>query len=232
LSCKTTKNKAGEAVDLLLLWWEKSKRDYPWRRDLSPYKVLIAEMMLQRTKADQVVPIYHAFLKKFPSPKDIVSAQPGEVEDFFRHLGLLWRANKMRMIGKVLVSRFKDRVPNSREELLPLPGVGEYVADAVLAFAYGKDVAVVDANVCRIIGRLFGIEPHGEARRDPRFKEIAQRMMPKGRPKEFNWAMIDLAALVCKSKNPKCDKCPLSRLCSYVDPNPREGPVKRELNFK
>jgi len=211
------KDKAGEAADRLLVWWKKSKRDYPWRKDLSPYKVLIAEMMLQRTKADQVVPLYRAFLRKFPSPRDIASARPGEVEDFFRHLGLLWRAKKVRMLGKDLLSRFESRVPNSREELLSLPGIGEYAADAVLAFAYGKDTAVVDANVCRVISRLFGLESRGEARRDPRFREMAKEMVPKGRAREFNWAIIDFAALVCMPNNPKCGVCPINLLCIYYE---------------
>jgi A/G-specific adenine glycosylase len=89
------------------------------------------------------------------------------------------------------------------------------MADAVLAFAYGKDVAVVDANVCRILERVFGLEARGEARRDPRFRRIVQEIVPKGRAKEFNWAMIDFAALICTPRSPGCPKCPVREMCRY-----------------
>jgi len=106
-------------------------------------------------------------------------------------------------------------VPDNRKTLLSLPAVGEYMADAVLSFAYGKDVVVVDANVCRVIARIFGIEPRGEARRDVRLRKRAQEILPVGRAKEFNWAMIDFAALICTPRNPRCDNCPMHEFCFY-----------------
>lgn len=205
-----------ELASRLLVWWRKSKRSYPWRKEKDPYKALIAELMLQRTKADQVMAVYPSFLRRFPTPRALAAARLKDVEVFFRRLGLIWRAKKVKGLGDALVTNFNGRVPDNREGLLSLPGVGEYASDAVLASVYGENVAAVDANVCRIIGRLFGMEARGEARRDPEFREAAQRMVPEGRAKEFNWAMIDFAALVCASKNPKCDKCPLLKLCSFA----------------
>lgn len=99
--------------------------------------------------------------------------------------------------------------------LLSLSGVGEYIADAVLCFAYGTDVAVVDSNVCRVIERVFGIVAKGEKRRDRKFRSLAQEMVPSGRANEFNWAMIDFAAIVCTASNPKHDICPMNDFCSY-----------------
>ena len=204
-----------ELASRLLAWWRKSKRSYPWRREKNPYKVLIAELMLQRTKADQVMAVYPSFLERFQTPRALAAARLEDVEVFFRRLGLIWRAKKVKGLGDALVMNFNSQVPDTREGLLSLPGVGEYAADAVLASVYGETVAAVDANVCRVIGRLFGMEARGEARRDPKFKEVAQRMVPESRAKEFNWAMIDFAALICTPRNPKCCTCPLAKICKF-----------------
>jgi len=208
--------KEREIAKRLLSWWKMSKRDYPWRKETDPYKILIAEIMLQRTKANQVMPVYSSFLERFPTPCALAVARIKDVKDFFRRLGLIWRAEKVRRLGDALVANFNSRVPNTREEMLSLPGVGEYAADAVLASAYGKNIAAVDANVCRAIGRLFGMEARGEARRDPKFREVARRLVPEGKAKEFNWAMIDFAALICKPRNPRCHVCPFAELCDYT----------------
>lgn len=172
--------------------------------------------MLQRTKANQVMAVYSSFLERFPTPSTLAAAKLEDVEYFFRRLGLFWRAEKMKALGDMLVTNFNSQIPDNREELVSLPGVGEYAANAVLASVYGKNVAAVDANVCRVIGRLFGMEARGEARRDPKFREVAQGMMPKSMAKEFNWAMIDLAALICLSQKPKCQICPLSNFCHHA----------------
>lgn len=199
----------------LLEWFEKHGRKYPWRKNISPYRVLMAEIMLQRTKADQVLPVYSLFLKKYPTPRALAGAAPEDIEKAFARLGLRWRGEKVKKMAEALVSRYGGNIPRGRDELLSLPGVGEYVADAVLCFAYGEDRAVVDANVCRVIGRIFGLKAKGEARRNPVFRERAQELLPAGNARKFNWAMIDLAALVCTPRNPKCAVCPLEGMCLH-----------------
>lgn len=211
-----SENRRNLFVSRLLEWFKNHGRNYPWRRDTDPYRVLVAEIMLQRTKADQVLPVYRSFLKRFPGPESIVNAAPGEVERFFSMLGLRWRAERVRKLAKTLVLKYGGHIPKSRGELLSLPGVGEYVADAVLCFAYGKSVAVVDANVCRVIRRVFGLKARGEARRDPGFRRLADWLLPRDRAKEFNWAMIDFASMVCTPRKPKCDRCPLSNICMHA----------------
>jgi len=201
--------------EILLKWYGKNGRSYVWRRKKDPYEILMAEIMLQRTKADQVEPVYLNFINIFPSPEILNRASEDEIGEYFSRLGLLWRTRLVKGLAQELVDRFNGKVPQSREALLSLPAVGEYMADAVLCFAYGKDVAVVDANVCRIIERVFGITPKGEARRDRRFRNLAQEMVPSGKASEFNWAMIDFAALVCTSRNPKHGVCPMNGFCSY-----------------
>jgi A/G-specific adenine glycosylase len=202
-------------VSRLLEWFRRHGRSYPWRENTEPYRVLIAEIMLQRTRADQVLPVYRSFLEKFPDPTFLAEAKPEEIEEVFAKLGLKWRAEKVKNLARVLVSEYDGRIPDTRKGLLSLPGVGEYAADAVLCFAYGRNATVIDANVCRVIERLFGLKPIGEARRDLRFRRAAQRLVPKRKARELNWAIIDLAAIICTPKNPKCDKCPLEEVCLY-----------------
>ena len=199
----------------LLEWYEKNKRKFIWRKINDPYEILIAEIMLQRTKADQVEPVYRLFLKEFPNVQKLNEANEITIKGYFSQLGLLWRAQLVKDLAKELMQRFKGKVPGNRAELISLPGVGEYIADAVLSFAYGRDVAVVDTNVCRVISRVFDLKAKGEARRDPKFRKIAQEMLPAGKSRNFNLAMIDLAALVCIPKKPKCHICPLNNLCAY-----------------
>lgn len=200
---------------LLLEWFRENARSYVWRGKKNPYEILMAEIMLQRTRADQVEPVYLDFVKSFPDALELNKATEMEIGKYFSRLGLLWRTKLVKRLAEELANRFGGEIPKSRDLLLSLPAVGEYIADAVLCFAYGKDVAVVDANVCRIIERMFRITPKGEARRDRRFRRLAQEMIPSGKANEFNWAMIDFAALVCTSRSPKHDICPMNKNCSY-----------------
>ena len=204
--------KLGEKI---LEWWYKNRRDYPWRHERDPYRILIAEIMLQRTKADQVMPVYLEFLRKYPTIKELAKAKLEDIEYFFGKLGLRWRAKRVLEMAKYVAGKLDGRLPDKREELLKIPMIGEYMADAILSFAYGKDVAVVDANVVRVIERLLCIKPRGEARRDPRFRSIANMMLPKGKAREYNWAIIDFAALICTPRNPKCSTCPLKNDCCF-----------------
>jgi len=214
-----------EIARRLLDWFLRNGRNYPWRNTQDPYKILIAEIMLQRTKADQVEPVYREFVEKFPSPHELNKASIKDIEKFFTRLGLRWRAGLVKALARELVKRFNGKVPENRDELLSLPSVGDYMADAVLSFAYERSVAVVDSNICRILERVFDLKPRGEARRDPKFRKIADKIIPAGKAKPFNWAMIDLAALICTPRNPKCHLCPLCDICRYHE---RKRQVRQE----
>jgi len=201
---------------LLLKWYfDEDKRSFPWRRTKDPYRILIAEIMLQRTKADQVVPVFQSFIKDFPSAQKLRAANPPEIRRYFVKLGLMWRAKNVEHLGEKLVKDFDGEVPKDRNELITLPGVGDYAADAVLCFAFGENVAIIDSNVCRVIGRAFGLKPKGEARRDPTYRKVAEQSLPKGKCREFNWALIDHASTICTPRNPKCRICPLNGICDF-----------------
>jgi A/G-specific adenine glycosylase len=201
---------------LLLDWFEKNGRVFPWRKRRKPYEVLIAEVMLQRTKADQVFPVYVKFIERFPDISSLAEASTVEISEYFSRLGLIHRAELVNKLAQDLDKQFCGRVPNTLSELRSLPSVGEYIADAVLCFAFDMDVSVVDSNVCRVIGRVYGLGPKGEARRDPRFKRIMDRLLPAGKARKFNWAVIDLASAVCLPRKPLCSVCPLNVVCKYA----------------
>ncbi|MEM2129636.1 MAG: hypothetical protein QXZ70_03450, partial [Candidatus Bathyarchaeia archaeon] len=193
------------------------KRSFPWRKSKDPYQILIAEIMLQRTKAEQVVPVFLKFIERFPSPKELNNAKMSEIESYFDKLGLIWRAKKVKCLSEKLVGDYNGSVPRERSKLLALPGVGDYVADAVRCFAFDEDVAIIDSNVCRVLRRVFGLEPKSEARRSPLYKEIAEQLAPRGKCKEYNWAIIDHASDICRPKNPKCEICSLNTICNYYN---------------
>lgn len=201
---------------LILSWYKENGRRFPWREKTDPYQILIAEIMLQRTKADQVVTVYEEFLKEFPLIEHLNRATLKQVQSYFAKLGLLWRATLVKKMALEVITKYNGKIPSNRDELLSLPSIGDYIADAVLSFAFGEDRTVIDVNVCRVIGRLFGLEWKGEARRNPVFRKILNECLPKGRSKEFNWAIIDYASLVCLPRKPLCPKCSLNRICEYV----------------
>ena len=139
-----------------------------------------------------------------------------EIAKFFSKLGLPQRAKFTFLLGRELCERFNKKIPSKRKDLLSLPGVGEYVADAVLCFAFNERVSIIDSNVCRVLGRVYDLKSKGEARRDPQFKRAANELLPADKVKEFNWAMIDLASFICIPRKPICYKCPLNEICQYA----------------
>jgi A/G-specific adenine glycosylase len=212
-------DKEMEIVNRLLSWYSVNKRSYPWRQTRDPYSILIAEIMLQRTKSDQVVNVYLKFLERYPNPHALSRSTVREIEKIILPLGLKWRAKKLWELGRAIIESFNGTIPNEKQRLLSLPGVGEYAASAVLCFAYGKDLPVIDSNVCRVIARLLRATARGEARRDHSFIQMVHKLhsfVPAGKSREYNWAMIDLAATVCTSRKPKCVICPLEPICSYA----------------
>ncbi len=199
----------------LLLWFERNARDYPWRRTSDPWRVLIAEMMLQRTKADQVEVVYKDFVRRFSKPSELVLANRQVVRRILLPLGLRWRISKFCLLGKELLSKFNGEVPRCREQLLTLPGVGDYVAGAVLSIAFMKPEWIVDSNVVRIFCRFFGAKVRNEARRDASIIALSKAFSKCRKPREANLALLDFAALICKPVNPGCRTCSIRRRCHY-----------------
>jgi len=197
-------------------WYEKNGRLYPWRETNDPFRVLIAELMLRRTKADQVKPVYEQFIKKYPDVDFLAEAKKEDLERILYPLGLRWRIPAFQKMAREVREKYKSRIPENRDELTSLPGIGEYVAGAVLSIAYGKKEWLVDSNIVRILKRYFGIEMSKEGRRDKHVVEITKSYVPAKDPRKAILGILDITALVCKPGEPDCEKCPLMDHCCYA----------------
>ncbi|MFW6172234.1 MAG: hypothetical protein ACOC5T_00615 [Elusimicrobiota bacterium] len=206
-----------KACRLILQWWKKNKRDFPWRHTKEPYAVLIAEMLLRKTTAVQVKDMYSCFIKRYPNPEALSKADKSHLEKLLLPLGMEHqRAELLIKMGKALVDRFSGRVPVIKEDLLELPGVGPYAANAVLSFSYNQNEPMVDTNFIRVIERVFGEKSSkARARNDIKIWEFAGSLIPDGESRELNLGIIDFAAVLCKARNPKCIKCPVKQICRY-----------------
>jgi len=205
---------AAEVRSLLLAWYDADHRDLPWRRTPDPYRILVAEYLLQRTRIVSGTPYYERFLKRFPTVQDLASAPLDDVLVVWEGLGFYGRARNLHAAARAIVDRHAGRVPESFEELTALPGMGAYTAGAVASIAFGDPVPAVDGNVSRVIARLFRIRDdvtRAVAKR--RIHEIAARLVSLDRPGAFNQAMMELGATVCTPSSPACDHCPLERMC-------------------
>jgi len=202
----------------LLEWFEREHRDFPWRLRSDPFAILIAEKLLQQTAARApVVTAYEQVLQRYPSPHDLAAADVNDLEEIVRPLGFTYRARELISLAQVLVERHEGHVPNTLSALLALPGVGDYVARAVLSFGFGEDVAIVDTNVARFLYRLYclpGKLPSNPARKKSLIA-MAQTLLPPGKAKSWNLAVLDVCALICKPLKPLCPSCPVQRFCAY-----------------
>lgn len=195
----------------LIAWGRANFENFPWRTSTNEFHTLIAEILLQRTKASQVVSTYLKFINKYPDPASLARAEVTEVEDLIRPLGLRWRAKLMVQLGKAL-EQYYDKVPDQQQTLMSLPGVGTYVSAAYLSLHRNRRAPIVDSNIVRFYGRFFGFHTGSETRRNPSVLKLADVTTPKRRFREFNYALIDFTRGVCKP-NPEHESCPMKTVC-------------------
>ncbi|MCL6545947.1 MAG: A/G-specific adenine glycosylase [Bryobacteraceae bacterium] len=187
----------------LMEWFDEKARDLPWRRTRDPYRIWVSEIMLQQTRVAAVIPYYERFLERFPDVRALASAEESEVLALWSGLGYYSRARNLLRAARMIHE--SERFPRSYEELRALPGVGVYTAAAIASIAFGEPRAVVDGNVRRVLSRLScGAE-------DP--AGLAQRLLDRQRPGDFNQALMELGAEVCQPRSPRCDVCPVERYC-------------------
>jgi A/G-specific adenine glycosylase len=201
----------------LLNWGQKHFRPFPWRQTKSPYRILMAEVMLHRTQALQVVPVYKRFVRSYPDVDSLARASRKEIRSALHSLGLHWRIDLVRKMAARIIGTFGGKVPQKREDLLTLPGVSDYVASALRCFAYNIPETLIDTNTVRVVGRLYGLKLKDSSRRNRRFREILVALVDPSNPQGYNYALLDLADQVCTRKRPpECGRCPLARWCLYA----------------
>jgi A/G-specific adenine glycosylase len=207
----------------LLEWYDRERRDLPWRKDRDPYRVWVSEIMLQQTRVAAVIEHYHAFLKKFPTVKKLAMARQASVLAAWSGLGYYRRARMMHRAAKEIVSKHDGKFPATAEGLRELPGIGRYTAAAIASIAFGEPVAVVDGNVERVLSRIVGESlPHAEV------WPLAEDTLDAKRPGDFNQAMMELGATVCLPRQPKCLMCPVSEECRTRGELPAAEKAKRQ----
>ncbi|MDA0709743.1 MAG: A/G-specific adenine glycosylase [bacterium] len=203
-----------DIVQALLSWYRANKRDMPWRQTRDPYHILLSEFMLQQTQVDTVIPYYHRFLELFPTVHDLAGANQDRVLKAWEGLGYYARARNLHRAAKAISEEYGGAVPDRYEVLKTLPGFGPYTTAAVLSIAFGKDHAVLDGNVIRVLTRLFNIAD--DVTRASVKKALwakAESLLPKGLAGDYNQAIMELGAVLCTPRNPVCKSCPLAQSC-------------------
>jgi len=204
----------------LLAWFDKNGRKFPWRKQSnSNYQFIIAEVLLQRTRAETVAQFFSEFSRKYPSWRQLNMASLEELQCFLQPIGL-WRrrASSIKALSHEMVKR-NGRFPKDREDIESLPGVGQYIANAVLLFCYDEPQPLLDSNMARVLERVFGPRTMADIRYDPYLQQLALEIVKCENPKRINWAILDLAATICLLKKPDCEKCPLSDICKFLISN-------------
>ncbi len=196
-------------VRKLLIWYKKAARELPWRDTRNPYAILVSEFMLQQTQVSRVLEYFPRFMARFPTIDALARSRPKAVMEQWDGLGYYARAANLHALARVVRTTMAGKLPDNPEELEKLPGVGRYTAGAVACFAYEKAVPAVDTNVKRVLSRAF--EPKD-------VWKLAERIMPRDgkRAWKFNQAMMELGALVCTARAPKCQDCPVKNHCRYT----------------
>jgi A/G-specific adenine glycosylase len=200
--------------DAIVPWYRACARDLPWRRDPSPYRVWVSEIMLQQTRVETVIPYFERFLLRFPTLDALAAAPEEAVLEAWSGLGYYRRARRLQAGAVEIARRHGGRFPEDPRDVRALPGVGRYTAGAILSIALGQRAPIVDGNVTRVLCRVFGVEGDvSKAAASRRLWEIAGEAVACGDPSEVNQAQMELGALVCLPREPRCAKCPCAATC-------------------
>ena len=198
----------------LLAWYQANGRRLPWRRTRNPYRILVSEVMLQQTQVDRVKDYYRGFLRRYPTFEDLAAAPLPAVRESWAGLGYYARARNLHATARIVVAEHGGKLPADAQLIRCLPGIGRYTAGAVLSIAYGHPEPILDTNAARVLGRVFAVlRRGGKAATQRRLWALAARVTPQRHAGDFNQAIMDLGAIVCRPRNPQCAVCPLRTRC-------------------
>ena len=213
----------------LLRWFEKNKRDLPWRKTTDPYAIWVSEIMLQQTQVETVIPYYKTFLKSFPSIRQLAKSDLSKVLKVWEGLGYYSRARNLHRASQIVLNHFHRKIPDTLKDLLNLPGIGRSTAGAILSFAFQKEAPILDGNVKRVLSRLFAVSGSlGEKETERFLWKISESLIPRGHSNPFNQALMDLGSMLCTPIEPQCRRCPLHHFCKgRASGNPERFPAKK-----
>jgi A/G-specific adenine glycosylase len=209
----------------LLAWYGRHGRELPWRETRDPYHILVSEIMLQQTQVDRVLPKYVEWLSKYPSFDALAAAPEADVTATWYPLGYNIRPKRLQSIAREAVSRYGGQLPADEETLRTFKGIGPYTAGAIRSFAFRQRAAILDTNVARVLFRVF--VGRGDPKRHAMTRHlwrVSETLVPARRVFDFNQALMDLGAIVCVARNPKCPICPMVKNCRTVSLTNRHKP--------
>lgn len=225
LSSNPTEGTEGNEIDarkinsLIINWYTQHQRDLPWRRaGVSPWGVLVSEVMLQQTPVSRVEPIWTAWMERWPEPLDLAEASRADVLRHWDRMGYPRRALRLQESAQVICRDFDSQVPSRYEDLISLPGVGDYTAAAVMSFAFDQRAVVLDTNVRRVMARLDGEAEAASSSPTKVERAFAENLLPRVNSRAATWsvAIMELGSLVCTSRNPTCTTCPVAKHCKWL----------------
>ena len=201
----------------LLEWYRRNGRDLPWRQTTDPYHILVSEVMLQQTQVDRVLPKYHEWLAKYPSLRALADAPEDDVTLAWRPLGYNIRPRRLHAIARESVERYGGELPSDGPTLRSFKGIGEYTAGAIRSFAFRERAAILDTNVARVLFRIFVAkgDPKSHAMKRHLWA-VSETLVPSRHVFDFNQALMDLGAMVCVARNPRCLVCPMAKDCEWL----------------
>lgn len=198
----------------IISWYNKNKRDLPWRNTRDPYFIWISEIILQQTRVEQGMSYYLKFIKEFPTVKKMAAAPEEKIMKLWQGLGYYSRARNLHTTAKHISIQLNGKFPGTYDEIIKLKGVGPYTAAAISSIAFDQPHAVVDGNVYRVLARVFGIKtPIDSVKGKKEFNELANELLDKKQPALFNQAIMEFGATRCKPQNPDCENCVLNSIC-------------------
>lgn len=212
----------------LLQWYDQNARDLPWRFAPSPYRVWVSEIMLQQTRVETVLPYFERFISNFPDLSSLASSSQQDVLTIWEGLGYYSRARNLHRAARVILTEHNGEFPQTANELEFLPGIGTYTAAAIASIAFQESVAAVDGNIKRVYARLLNLSlPFGSVLFEATIQDYAQSMLPPERPGDFNQALMDLGAIICRPRQPNCPACPVNQFCqAYQQGNQNNLPFR------
>ena len=210
-------------------WYDKNKRDLPWRKTKEPYHIWVSEIMLQQTRVEAVKEFYLRFIKELPTVQDLANVKEDKLLKLWQGLGYYNRAKYMQQTAQIIVKELDNKFPTTKEKLEKLKGIGDYTSSAIASIAFDESVAVVDGNILRVFARIFQIsEDISTQKTKQNFSFLAQKLLPNNRVGDFNQAIMELGAIICLPNGiPFCEKCPLKEIClSNQNKTQLEFPIK------
>lgn len=211
-----SKGKICQFQQAISCWFKVLGRNFPWRKkSISKYQKIVVEVLLQRTRAETVASFFPTFIQAYPNWTALANASEYDLQQFLKPIGL-WRRRAVSLLAFAqAMGKRNGRFPSTRTEIEKLPSVGQYIANAILLFCYGECQPLLDAGMARVLERVFGSRKLADIRDDPYLQRLAKTVVTCADPIIINWAILDLASLVCKKQKPNCPACPLKEICCY-----------------